>query len=50
MSIGRGGGDYHNYGNDKLVGSWCDSIASLEITIEPKDELGYEEVHPDFKE
>ena len=50
MGNGRGGGDYYNYGNDKLVGSWCDSIASLEITTEPKDELGYEEVHPDFKE
>jgi len=41
-------GDYYNYENEKLVGTWCDSISSVEITIEPKDELGYEEVHPDF--
>ncbi len=49
MGNGRGGGDYYNYENDKLVGTWCDSIASVEITTEPKDELGYEEVHPDFR-
>ncbi len=49
MGNGRGGGDYYNYGNDKLVGTWCDSIASVEITKEPMDELGYEEIHPDFK-
>lgn len=48
MGNGRGGGDYYNYENEKLVGTWCDSISSVEITIEPKDELGYEEVHPDF--
>jgi len=41
-------GDYYNYENEKLVGTWCDSISYVEITIEPKDELGYEEVNPDF--
>ena len=50
MGNGRGGGDYHTYENSGLVGSWCDSIASVEVTIEPKDELGFEEVHPDFYE
>ena len=50
MGNGRGGGDYYGYDNEKLVGSWCDSIASLEITADPKDELGYKEFHPDFKE
>ena len=49
MGNGRGGGDYGNYENEHLVGSWCDSIASVEITKEPKDELGYEEYHPDFR-
>ncbi len=49
MGNGRGGGDYYNYENDNLVGTWCDSIASVEITMKPKDELGYEEVHPDFR-
>ena len=49
MGNGRGGGDYYSYDNDKLVGSWCDTISSVEITVKPRDELGYEEFHPDFK-
>lgn len=49
MGNGRGGGDYYNYENDNLVGTWCDSIASVEIITEPKDEFGYEEIHPDFR-
>ena len=49
MGNGRGGGDYYSYDNDKYVGTWCDTISSLEITAEPNDELGYEEFHPDFK-
>lgn len=48
MGNGRGGGDYLRRNNDKFVGSWCDSISSVEITKEPKDELGYSEFHPDF--
>ncbi|MGB4090940.1 MAG: hypothetical protein WBK46_03220 [Ruminococcus flavefaciens] len=48
MGNGRGGGDYYNRENDKLVGSWCSSIASVEITREPIDDLGYTEIHPDF--
>lgn len=49
MGNGRGGGDYYSYDDDKYVGSWCDTISSVEITAEPMDELGYEEIHPDFK-
>lgn len=49
MGNGRGCGDYYSHDNDKLVGSWCDTITSVEITKEPMDELGYEEIHPDFK-
>ena len=49
MGNGRGGGDYYSSENDKFVGSWCDSIASIEITAEPRDELEYEEFHPDFR-
>ena len=49
MGNGRGGGDYYSYDNDNLVGSWCDTITSVEITVEPMDELVYEEFHPDFK-
>ena len=48
MGNGRGGGDYYNRENDKLVGSWCSSISSVEITREPIDDLGYTEIHPDF--
>ncbi len=48
MGNGRGGGDYWNPENNNLVGSWCDSISSIEITRMPKDELGYKEFHPDF--
>ncbi len=49
MGNGRGGGDYYSRDNDNLVGTWCDYITSVEITKEPKDELGYDEIHPDFK-
>ncbi len=48
MGNGRGGGDYGNPKNDDLVGTWCDSISSIEITKEPLDHLEYEEFHPDF--
>lgn len=48
MGNGLGGGDYYNRENEYLAGAWCDSIASVEITSEPKDELGYEEFRPDF--
>ncbi len=48
MGNGRGGGDYWNPDNNDFVGSWCDSISSIEITRMPKDELDYEEFHPDF--
>lgn len=47
MGNERGGGDYFGQ-NKALVGSWCDSINSVEITRMPKDELGFEEFHPDF--
>jgi len=48
MGNGEGGGDYYNSSNDHYVGSWCDTITSVEITKEPKDELKYKEFHPDF--
>lgn len=48
MGNGLGGGDYGNSDNEHLAGSWCESISTVEITIEPKDELGYEEFRPDF--
>lgn len=48
MGNGRGGGDYGS-NNEHLAGSWCKSITAVEITNEPKDDLGYEEFHPDFK-
>ena len=31
------------------MGSWCDTIASVEITREPNDALGYKEFCPDFE-
>ena len=40
----RGEGDYYNYENKKLVGTWCDSISYNGS----KNELGYGEVHLDF--
>ena len=48
MGNGLGGGDYCNSENDELAGTWCDSIQSVEITVLPKDDYGYEEWHPDF--
>lgn len=49
MGNGRGGGDYYHYENQNQVGAWCDNIVSVEITVEPLDDLGYEEIHPDFR-
>ena len=38
----RGEGDYYNYENKKLVGTGCDSISFVEITMDPKMNLDME--------
>lgn len=48
MGNGLGSGDYKSGFNEHLVGTWCDSVSSLVITKEPQDDLGFQEIHPDF--
>lgn len=48
LGNGEGSGDYYNCDNDNLPGTWCESVTSLEITVEPKDELEYVEWKPNF--
>lgn len=45
---GRGGGDYHPYGEEdaKFVGSWAGDV----ISVEPAKPEGYTEIRPNFKE
>lgn len=51
MGNGRGGGDYHsNHHNYDLVGSWCDSVKSIEITDGRIKSLDYKLFAPDFTE
>lgn len=51
MGNGRGGGDYRNKGNANLVGSWCETSSSIEVTKEPMGSAAdYEEFAPDFTE
>lgn len=48
---GRGGGDFHEGNNGyEYVGSWCDTVSDIEVTIEPLDGIDYEEFSPDFTE
>lgn len=47
----RGGGDFHEGHNGyKYVGSWCDTVSDIEVTIEPLDGIDYDEFSPDFTE
>ena len=49
---GRGGGDYQSiYPGYELVGSWCDTVTSIEITKEPlRSAIDYSELIPNFTE
>ena len=50
MGNGRGGGDYRGP-HEELLGSWCASVQSIEITQEPIDACAnYEDFCPDFWE
>ena len=51
MGNGRGCGDYRQAENMKLVGSWCGTSASIEVTKEPLESArDYDEFAPDFTE
>lgn len=51
MGNGRGGGDYHNEKNENLVGSWCETVQSVEVSRELiKGTENYTEFAPDFTE
>lgn len=48
---GRGGGDFRKGNNGyEYVGSWCDSVRSIEVTADRIDGLDYEEFAPNFME
>ena len=50
---GRGGGNF-DFDDDEdmvdAVGSWCDSVQSIEIRKEPLEGVDYEEFRPNFSE
>lgn len=51
MGNGRGGGDYWPEKNRNLVGTWCETSQSVEVTAEPiADCLDYKVFKPDFTE
>lgn len=51
MGNGRGSGDYRNASNEHLVGSWCATSASIEVSKEPLGTAtNYDEFAPDFTE
>lgn len=51
MGNGRGGGDYHSdHNNYDLVGSWCDSVRSIEVTNDRIEGTSYKLFAPDFTE
>lgn len=52
MGNGRGGGDYwEEHNNADIVGSWCDTSASIDCEAEPVEAFSnYTEFAPDFTE
>lgn len=50
MGNGRGGGDYRNSENEKLVGRWCASARNIEVTNDENVPHGYKEFMPNFTE
>lgn len=51
MGNDRGGGDYHSgHRGFEHVGTWCNTVKSIEVTAEPIDGLDYKEFAPDFSE
>ena len=52
MGNGRGGGDYQRgHTGYELVGSWCETVTSIEVTKEPLASASdYTEFAPDFTE
>lgn len=50
MGNGFGSGGYWNRRNNALVGSWCDTASSIEITCKPLQNTAYKEFRPDFLE
>lgn len=51
MGNGRGGGDYINEKNERLVGSWCGTVQSVEVSKEPLPECeDYDSFAPNFTE